>query len=155
MSGGRCHACLTADRLNLCSELLVLPNQLLPKLSDLILHAVVAAGFLPDFVIQAGSLRFSSLDRAKLSFVGLRKLRNLKVAATKSLNLGSIIFLKSKPLNLVIQILLCKKKRGIKVLTKSPFELSGCFKTDYSLMSPSFLFHPRRRSVYSPCFQKS
>jgi hypothetical protein len=48
------------------------------ELSDFILHAVVAAGF---------SLRFSSFDRAKLSFVGLRKLRNLKVAATKSLNL--------------------------------------------------------------------
>jgi hypothetical protein len=70
---------------------------IIPKLSDLILHAVVAAGFLPDFVIQAGSLRCSSLDRAKLSFVGLRKLRNpsirsgqaLKVAATKSLNLGN------------------------------------------------------------------
>jgi hypothetical protein len=35
---------------------------IIPKLSDFILHAVVAAGFLPDFVIQAGSLRFSSLD---------------------------------------------------------------------------------------------
>jgi hypothetical protein len=51
------------------------------KLSDFLLHTVVAAGF---------SLRFSSLDRAKLSFVGLRKFRNLKVAATKSLNLGEI-----------------------------------------------------------------
>jgi hypothetical protein len=57
-------------------------------LSDLILHAVVAAGFLPDFVIQAGSLRCSSLDRAKLSFVGLRKLRSFWRA--KSLNLGTI-----------------------------------------------------------------
>ena len=42
----------------------------LSKLSDLILHAIVAEGF---------SLRFSAL-------VGLRKFRNLKVAATKSLN---------------------------------------------------------------------
>jgi hypothetical protein len=64
-----------------------------PKLSDLILHAVVAAGFPAE---RGFSLRCSSLDRAKLSFVGLRKLRNpsirsgqaLKVAATKSLNLG-------------------------------------------------------------------
>jgi hypothetical protein len=65
-------------------------NLLRPKLSDFMLYIIVAAGFLPDFVIQAGSLRFSSFDRAKLSFVGLRKLRNpsirsgqaLKVAAT-------------------------------------------------------------------------
>jgi hypothetical protein len=55
-------------------------------LSDLILHAVVAAGFPAE---RGFSLRCSSLDRAKLSFVGLRKLRNLKVAATKSLNLGN------------------------------------------------------------------
>ena len=39
-------------------------KEVIPKLSDFILHAVVAAGFLPDFVIQAGSLRFSSLDVA-------------------------------------------------------------------------------------------
>ncbi len=30
------------------------------KLSDFILYTIVAAGFLPDYVIQAGSLRFSS-----------------------------------------------------------------------------------------------
>jgi len=30
------------------------------KLSDFILYTVAAAGFLPDIVIQAGSLRFSS-----------------------------------------------------------------------------------------------
>jgi hypothetical protein len=47
-------------------------------LSDSILHANVAAGF---------SLRFSSFDIP-------RKLRNLKVAATKSLNLGLRIILK-------------------------------------------------------------
>jgi hypothetical protein len=71
----------------------VILNLILPKLSDLILHAVVAAGFPAE---RGFSLRCSSLDRAKLSFVGLRKLRNpsirsgqaLKVAATKSLNLG-------------------------------------------------------------------
>ncbi len=33
---------------------------IIPKLSDFILYTIVAAGFLPDYVIQAGSLRFSS-----------------------------------------------------------------------------------------------
>jgi hypothetical protein len=47
-------------------------NILQAKLSDFILHAIVAEGF---------SLRSSTFD-------GSRKFRNLKVAATKSLNLG-------------------------------------------------------------------
>jgi len=33
-------------------------------LSDFTLYVVVADGFLPDYVIQAGSLRCSSLDGA-------------------------------------------------------------------------------------------
>jgi len=39
-----------------------IPRLLLPKLSDFVFYIIVAAGFLPDFVIQAGSLRFSSPD---------------------------------------------------------------------------------------------
>jgi len=31
-------------------------------LGDYIFYIVVAVGFLPDFIIQAGSLRFSELD---------------------------------------------------------------------------------------------
>jgi hypothetical protein len=54
-------------------------------LSDFILHVNVAAGFLPDFVIQAGSLRFPSTDEFMTI---LCKLRNLKAAATKIAQFG-------------------------------------------------------------------
>jgi hypothetical protein len=38
------------------------------KLSDFILHVNVAAGFLPDFVIQAGSRRFLSPNGYMVSY---------------------------------------------------------------------------------------
>jgi hypothetical protein len=55
-------------------------NNIKPKLSDFIFYLTVAADFLPDFVIQAGSLRFLPFN--KFPTIS-RKLRNLQVAATK------------------------------------------------------------------------
>jgi hypothetical protein len=54
-----------------------------PVLSDFILHAVVAAGH-----ARGRSALGTILACVFHHLMGLRKLRNLKVAATKSLNLG-------------------------------------------------------------------
>jgi hypothetical protein len=55
-------------------------------LSDFILHVNVAAGFLPDFVIQAGSLRFLSLNEYMKI---LRNLRNPSIRSGQALKVAT------------------------------------------------------------------